>query len=155
MRAGVMCALLLFANGVAALAAPVTVPARNAAPGGKWQATVRGFASGGGAVRWAVFASEDGFPMEFDQAVTSGAVAVTGTVVQVAIDLPAGRWAVSLYHDADGDGALRTGFLGIPRECVAVSNNATGRFGPPKFRDAVFELTPGQVLRQTLSLNCL
>ncbi|MDX1548186.1 MAG: DUF2141 domain-containing protein [Rhodothermales bacterium] len=54
--------------------------------------------------------------------------------------LKAGTYAVSVIYDEDGDGALDTGFLGIPTELVAMSNNARGRFGPPGFEKTRFAL---------------
>ena len=50
--------------------------------------------------------------------------------------LKAGRYAVAMYHDVDGDESLDTNMLGIPREPYGFSNNAVGRFGPPSFDDA-------------------
>ncbi len=55
--------------------------------------------------------------------------------------LAAGSYAVSVVYDKDSNGKLNTGFLGIPKEKVGVSNNPKARLGPPKFKDAVFELT--------------
>jgi uncharacterized protein (DUF2141 family) len=54
--------------------------------------------------------------------------------------LPPGTYAVSVVYDVDSNGKLDTGFLGIPVEPIALSNNAKARFGPPSFADAKFEL---------------
>ena len=59
----------------------------------------------------------------------------------VFLGLAPGMYAVSVIHDADNNGELNTGFLGIPTERVAMSNNAKGRFGPPSFEKTRFELT--------------
>ena len=56
--------------------------------------------------------------------------------VTFSIDLPAGDYAFHAYQDLDMNGRMRTNFIGIPREPTAVSNDATGRFGPPRFADA-------------------
>ena len=55
-------------------------------------------------------------------------------------DLPPGIYAVSVAYDEDENGELNTNFLGIPTELVGFSNNAKGRFGPPKFEKTAFEL---------------
>lgn len=55
-------------------------------------------------------------------------------------DLPVGQYAVSVFHDEDGDNKLKTNFMGIPREPIGMSRDAKGNFGPPQFSDAVFEL---------------
>ena len=52
------------------------------------------------------------------------------------LELPAGDYAFQLYHDLDGNGKMKTNFIGIPKEPTAVSNEAKGKFGPPKFKDA-------------------
>ncbi len=70
-------------------------------------------------------------------------VATPETTVTFA-DLEPGEYAVKLYHDEDGDGALDTGFLGVPSEPYGFSNNARGRFGPASYEDARFTLAAGE-----------
>ncbi|MCC5825027.1 DUF2141 domain-containing protein [Alkalimonas sp.] len=60
---------------------------------------------------------------------------------KLALPLPYGRYAIQVFQDLDSNGKLRTNWLGIPREPVGTSNNATGRMGPPKFDDASFEFS--------------
>ena len=52
-----------------------------------------------------------------------------------------GMYAISVFHDENGNGKLDTQMFGIPSEPVGTSNNATGFFGPPEFEDAKFEVT--------------
>ncbi len=59
--------------------------------------------------------------------------------------VPHGVYAISVFHDVDGDGALKTNFLGIPREPIGASNDARGRFGPPSFEDMKFQLDDEEV----------
>ncbi len=54
--------------------------------------------------------------------------------------LSEGEYAISLYHDENDNGKLDTGIFGIPKEDYACSRGARGRFGPPKWNDAVFHL---------------
>ncbi len=68
----------------------------------------------------------------------------------IIADLPAGNYAFSVIHDEDSNGELKTGFLGIPKEKVAVSNNVVPRFGPPKYRDAEFELVESTTMSVSL-----
>jgi uncharacterized protein (DUF2141 family) len=44
------------------------------------------------------------------------------------------------YHDQNGNGEIDMRILGMPKEPVGVSNDARGRFGPPKFDAAKFTL---------------
>lgn len=55
-------------------------------------------------------------------------------------DLPNGRLAVGVFHDQNSNKKLDTNFIGIPKEPNGVSNNALGKYGPPKFNDAKFDL---------------
>lgn len=63
-----------------------------------------------------------------------------GKATVVFKDLPKGIYAVSSFHDENNNGKLDTNWVGIPNEPNACSNNATGSFGPPKFKDAKFSL---------------
>ena len=56
--------------------------------------------------------------------------------VTFTIDLPPGEYAFQVYQDLDDNGKMKTNFIGIPKEPTAVSNNAKGKFGPPKYKDA-------------------
>lgn len=67
-------------------------------------------------------------------------------------DIPDGTYAISVFHDKDENGELTTNFLGIPKEAHGSSNNAPARFGPPKWKDASFEVKNGQTVRQHIAL---
>lgn len=66
-------------------------------------------------------------------------------------DIPVGEYAVLIYHDENNSGKLETGFMGIPKEDVACSNNAKGKMGPPKYTDAKFTITKDSTI--TIILN--
>lgn len=55
-------------------------------------------------------------------------------------NIPKGIYAVSLFHDENSNNKLDSNFIGIPKEDYACSNNAKGFMGPPKWKDAKFEL---------------
>jgi uncharacterized protein (DUF2141 family) len=55
-------------------------------------------------------------------------------------DLSPGTYAVSTYHDENGNGKLDTNFIGKPKEGTGASNDAKGSMGPPKFDGAKFDL---------------
>ena len=63
-----------------------------------------------------------------------------------------GRYAISAFHDENDNRKLDTNFLGIPKEAVGASNNAKGTLGPPKWKDAVFELK-GPSVTQKIKLE--
>lgn len=54
-----------------------------------------------------------------------------------------GTYAISTYHDENANGRLDTGFMRIPKEGTAASNNAFRKFGPPRYRDARFDYDGG------------
>lgn len=76
------------------------------------------------------------------------------TVPQTQATLPgfgASRYLARVHHDLDGDGEMATNLVGMPLEPWAVSNDARGRFGPPKVADMIRDLRDGgDVLRMTL-----
>ncbi len=53
-------------------------------------------------------------------------------------NIPAGDYALAIYHDENSDGELGKNFLGMPSEDYVFSNYATGTMGPPSFEDAMF-----------------
>lgn len=54
--------------------------------------------------------------------------------------VPYGTYAIKAFQDLDGDGKLKSGFMGAPEEPWGFSNDATGFMGPADFSDAKFEL---------------
>jgi len=89
-----------------------------------------------------LYQGEDGFPTDTKKAFKSVSIAPAGSTIQYTFaNVPAGAYAISAVHDENGNGAIDTNFVGIPKEGTAASNNAKGSFGPPKFKDAQFNST--------------
>ena len=65
-------------------------------------------------------------------------------------DLPIGRYAIKVFVDANYNKELDLNFLGIPKEQVGFSNDATGNFGPPSFSDASFSVPDNKDLQINL-----
>ena len=61
-------------------------------------------------------------------------------------DLPKGEYAVSFIHDENDNNELDTNFLGIPKEDYGCSNNTRGFMGPPKYKNAKFQLTENKTI---------
>lgn len=76
------------------------------------------------------------------------AQALDGELVRSELELPPGEYAISIFYDRNNNGELDTNFIGIPNEPVAISNNARPRFGPPKYKDAVFTLGEEPVVQR-------
>lgn len=100
-----------------------------------------GFRSADGQVLVALFRGEAGFPSEPQRAWKTAVLKIDGENARLDLQgVPAGTYAISVIHDENGNNALDTNFLGIPKEGIGTSNNAKARFGPPKWADARFEV---------------
>jgi len=65
-------------------------------------------------------------------------------------DIPSGIYAISIFHDENDNGKMDTNFMGIPKEDYGCSNDASGFMGPPKWKDAKFELKENKSITITL-----
>jgi uncharacterized protein (DUF2141 family) len=109
--------------------------------GGTLIVKVTNLRSDGGQVVACLYRNEDGFPKDERKAWRRRSAPIARGVAELRfVGVPPGTYAVLAFHDENGDGALERSFLGIPREGVALSNNARGHLGPPKFKDARFEM---------------
>lgn len=113
---------------------------------------LHGVASAEGMVRVAACPPE-GYPDGTCRFVAR-APARPGTMELRIAGLPEGRFGLSAYHDADGDGRLGKDWLGRPAEGLGFGNDAPiGRFGPPGFEAASIALPAGGVVRAAVTLR--
>jgi len=61
-------------------------------------------------------------------------------------NLPPGTYAIAALHDANSNGKMDTNMLGIPKEDYGASNDAKSTFGPPKYKDAKFDVMKDQTI---------
>lgn len=88
-----------------------------------------------------LYDKEKGFPMQSDNAFKNNIKVVASSTEKVVFkDLPYGEYAISAWHDENGNGKMEKSLIGIPKEGIGVSNDAKGKMGPPKFKDAKFQL---------------
>lgn len=66
-------------------------------------------------------------------------------------NLEKGVYAITLFHDENGNQKMDTNFFGIPKESYGTSNGAKGFMGPPKYEDAKFLITQNNTI--TITLN--
>ena len=99
------------------------------------QVTVEGVDSATGKVMVALYDKAAGFPGGSSFAATM-VPAKPGAVSVGFKDVPAGRYAVSAFHDLNGNQRLDRNMVGIPSEPYGFSRNARGKMGPPSFDDA-------------------
>lgn len=97
-----------------------------------------------GTVHVLLFNQPDGFPNNPSKAYRSFKIPISNGMAALSISgLPVGTYAISTFHDHDGDGVFRTGAFGIPKDPYGFSNDARGIFGPPSFEKASFPLHEG------------
>lgn len=103
---------------------------------------IENVASATGEVGCALYSSEAGFPMDSAAAAQQWHRAVSGSAVCRYSGLPAGRYAVAVSHDLDGDRRTDTNLVGIPTEAWGVSNNVRPMLRAPRFEEAAVAI-PG------------
>jgi uncharacterized protein (DUF2141 family) len=93
-----------------------------------------------------LFLSPGDFPKKTEKAVAHSTSVITHQ--QAACEFSGvapGTYAIAVFHDENSNGKLDRNFMGIPREGVGASNDATGHFGPPKFDAAAFRFAGGRL----------
>lgn len=126
--------------------APQGTPPGNSSPQSTGQLTVvvDGLQTADGRVCIKIFANGQGFPNGEEGVVRRECLAIAPPAPdQIGVpftatftDLPAGSYAIALYHDLNGDQQLNRGPFGIPSEGYGFSNNPASRTGPPNFGEA-------------------
>ena len=106
--------------------------------------TVEGVASTEGKVMLALFDKASEFPRG-KMSIGKMETAAIGAVKVVFADVPPGKYAISVYHDVNGNQRLDSNMVGIPSEPYGFSRDARGKMGPPSFDDAVFEVSKDTV----------
>ncbi len=102
---------------------------------------VTGAKSTQGAVNVALFTSADGWTKTEKMFKGERLPAALPKTVLVFKDVPPGRYALSAYHDENGNEKLDTNMVGLPVERYGFSRDARGRMGPPSFDEAVIDVT--------------
>ncbi len=107
------------------LAAPVLVAATEPRT---LDVTVTGIRSTKGALLVCLWKDKSGFPTcGKSKTAVKLRSPITGANMKVTFrGVAPGSYAVSVEHDEDGNGKLKTNIIGIPKEGVGVSNNPGG-----------------------------
>jgi uncharacterized protein (DUF2141 family) len=125
-------------TGILIVAGAVVLPAVAAQPGVEVGATVTGLRSAKGRVLACLTAQPRAFPdCEHDPHAFTANVPAAASVELAFANVPPGRYAISLFHDENGNGHLDTRMM-MPREGYGFSRDAPVRFGPPPFARAAF-----------------
>lgn len=104
------------------------------------EVVARGVETTEGFIQVALYREEGSF-LKFEQVFrNASAPAREGETRVVLDDLPAGEYAIAIFHDENGNEELDTNWLGIPREPLGFSRARMKTFGPPGFRECVVTL---------------
>lgn len=121
---------------------------------GALEISIVGFKNDNGQALVALFLDPGGWPDDIGPAFAAEVVAITGGEASVVINgVPAGPFAVSVFHDLDGDRELDTGALGIPSEAYGFSADARNPFGPPSYDEARLDLAAGENKQITIRVK--
>ena len=99
---------------------------------------IGGLAEPLGQVGCALFSSDQGFPLDSAGARVQWLAAEAQGVACRFADVPAGRYAVSIAHDLNGNRRVDRNVLGMPTEPWGVSNDARPTLRAPRFDEAAF-----------------
>lgn len=98
--------------------------------------TVTGIKNGKGVIRLALCPPDAGFPDCKTKVVRTASLTISGGTASTTLTgLAPGRYAVSVFHDANSNGKLDT-FAGIPKEGYGFSRNPGFKPRAPKFAEA-------------------
>lgn len=91
-----------------------------------------------GEVCFKLFSGSRGFPDGNENAIKRQCVGVTGNSLTISLkNIPAGSYAVSVFHDTNGDRKLNRNSLGMPTEGYGFSNNPIVSRGVPNYGQCV------------------
>lgn len=88
-----------------------------------------------GNIMLAVYDNSSGFMNKESTYANRIIPATQGSIQCTLAEVKCGSFAVAVYHDSNSNGKLDKNMFGIPTEYYGFSNDARGKFGPPKFSD--------------------
>ncbi len=98
-----------------------------------------------GVIRILIFKDSEGFPEERSKAFQALSIPILELEKKNSIeDLPPGEYALSIFHDEDGDGKIRKSPVGYPLEKYGFSNNPKILFSVPSFEKCVIQIEKGE-----------
>ncbi len=136
-------------GGLAALA--LFFAALSPAAAAELRVKVSELRSNAGNVHFALYVIPESFPKKEGRYKGTHVPARSFGALAVFTGLKAGRYALAVYHDENGNGEFDQGFLGIPLEGYGFSNGAVAIFRAPRFDEAAIELK-GEITEITIPM---
>lgn len=92
-----------------------------------------------GEVCFKLFSGSQGFPDGNESAIKRQCVKITNKSLIITLNnIPSGSYAVSVFHDLNGDRKLNRNSLGMPTEGYGFSNNPVVSRGVPDYGECIF-----------------
>ena len=104
---------------------------------------VEGVRNDSGSVRCGLYSSADGFREPGREMRGAVAPIKNGHATCMFSGVPAGTYAVAVFHAEHNETQMETGFFGKPKQGYGFSNNPSSTFGPPGFNSAAFTYNGG------------
>jgi uncharacterized protein (DUF2141 family) len=124
---------------------------RTEAEKGTISITIKGIENKGGIMMIALFTEEDKF-LKTPSYAKEVSISNETEIEVIFEDIPYRRYAFSIFHDLNENGELDSNMIMIPKEPIGFSNNYFPKFGPPKFKNAAFDLDKEHI-RMTVNLK--
>ncbi|MGA9724778.1 MAG: DUF2141 domain-containing protein [Candidatus Binatus sp.] len=137
MRVGIQVAA--FALVIVAVALPGSSRAQDASKAGGIKVEVTGFRNDKGQLGCSLWPGPDGFPRDDSHIMKHVWAPIKGARGECVFGgVPAGEYAVTLFHDENKNGKFDSNFVGYPLEGYGFSNNVVPQFKAPSFDQCKF-----------------
>ena len=117
--------------------------AASAQSSGKLNVSVAGVRNDNGSVRCGLYSSANGFREPGREMRGAVAPIKNGQATCVFNGIPAGTYAIAVFHAEHNETQMETGLFGKPKQGYGFSNNPSSTFGPPSFESAAFTYDGG------------
>lgn len=98
-----------------------------------------------GVIQLLIFDQEKGWPESLDDAWKIVTLPIENGIAKKTItNVPAGNYAVTVFHDQDENGVIRKNKIGYPVDNFGFSNNPSLFFGVPSFEKCSRKVTSGK-----------
>ena len=117
---------------------------------------VEGIRNKTGEIGVALFTSPKGYPTHLEHAYEAQWVGLQEgpDAIEVVFEgLPFGDYAVSVFHDENGNRTLERSTLGFPKEGVGFSNGQTVKLSAPSFRASKLALSKAEDMKIVITLD--
>jgi len=107
-----------------------------------------------GVIQVLIFDQKNGWPESPDYAWKMLTLPIENGIAKKTItNVPAGNYAVTVFHDHDEDGEIRKNKAGFPLDDFGFSNNPRLIFGLPTFGKCSQKVNPGKPTRFEVELR--